>query len=101
MTALGMAGDSGQWEGQKVRKHTLSRQSTAFYSVTVALNVLPAFSAGCVCRLRIARSWFPSARTVVPYTKCPVLSRPRCFFFFMFSKMKKPLMKQNAEGSRN
>ena len=88
MTALGMAGDSGPWEGQKVRKHTLSKQSTAFYNVTLALNVLSPCSAGCVYLLRIARNWFPSARKVVPCTKCPVLSRPRDFFFFMFSKIK-------------
>jgi hypothetical protein len=60
MTALGMAGDSGQWEGQKVRKHTLCKQSTAFYSITLALNVPFPFSGGCVYLLRTARNWFPS-----------------------------------------
>jgi len=101
MTALGMRGDSEQWEGQKVRKHALSKQSTAFSSVSIALNVLPPFSAGRLYRSRIARNWFLSARKVAPFAKCPILSRPQYFFYFMFSKIKIALMKQTAEDSKN
>ena len=84
MTALGMARDIEQWEGQKVRMHILSKQPTSFLNVKVALNFLLIFAAGYVSRSHVRRNLFPSARKVVHELSRFVAAKMFLLFLFLY-----------------